>query len=339
MNATVKKWAAIGLAALTLVIVFFSWITLTGIGKYAYEEAYYSVEYYLEKDIASQIRDLASEYSYYFDENIKNKDVNKIINNCEGVIRLFAGLKNGISPAELSRALGLTSSTINVVSKYPMIEASLDDGLEYTIDMTVKEIRTAVTAANLFYKFVFFATLAALVAAIAAHLLGMKHSGIPAAIGVAVLTLIHIVVIIAVNKITDDALGEPLFALTAWPFIALAFIISSVVLWSMTGSSNAAPIDIMSLIKGGAAQKPRVLSDAWVCSECGTRSGGGVFCSNCGAKRAEMPKCPNCGTVVIGANRFCTECGTELSKDTVCAACGNKLAADEKFCPECGTKR
>lgn len=198
------------------------------------------------------------------------------------------------------------------------------------------------TGAAIFAYIFFIAMMLTIVLSLVMSLLNRKSYGLYQLAATVVEFIFTIILVIICNSQS----GYSVFAMTAWPFLALVF--SAGAFWllrsydkDLEAGGAAGSADIRSSIDDGiskfAAAAGRGINAAkgafgkpWTCPQCGTACASGAdFCPQCGAKHPEPRRCPSCGAPVPDGAAFCQKCGAKYEVVSFCPSCGKKLVNGE----------
>jgi hypothetical protein len=267
-------------------------------------------------------------------------------------------LDGSINLADWLMAAGVGGKDAKMVGRFADI---LMRGIAPTNLAFVMKVAQTAFVWRLLYVMMLIATMVSLLHAALWHLMDRRYFGVAPVAGL-VATL---AIFISFNSAFNEGLGYGFaieYRLTAWPFLALIFLLGSVALWAWYGMDapfNAGPVSLQDLrvkniARSVAAQGKSVGASVksfmgsidfpmgrtdWRCPGCGAEvDKKNNFCQKCGTPRPEPKKCSYCGGLLEEDAAFCGRCGQRYTPPRVCAGCGTMAKPDAVFCGRCGTK-
>lgn len=240
-----------------------------------------------------------------------------------------------ISPRKLLKSLDKACDVIKDLSVSPSEFGTLSSGFSKVYQM-VKEIydndyfgwydvdESVVLGCNIItwwlrVSFIFFIIIIAVsVLVLISHILNKKTAGYYLIALYAVLFIVCLVSVFALNYAIEDTFSyynfdTSLFRITWMPIFAIICSIASSICWSYAQKDYVQS----PTIQYGSANIP--YSDSNVCKNCGAPlKAEAAFCSNCGAKAEPQQQdtttvfCPNCGQSIPADTTFCPNCGNKI---------------------------
>lgn len=353
---TAKKIIAIALLALSFLMVFLPWMSI-------------SLNVVGQKFTIPKMIDYLSMYNGYSATEFKSELYEEFVDLSndmawEGVhmdpkqaMTAFDLISDSqISPLDAARICSFASNLLGETKNYLARNSQNLDGEERIIASMVTEAAGKVAFAAVLMWVLFFGSIIAFAFSLYSLIKDKKYSVVPYLCSSLVLLVIFAVMIIKVNSAIKQLIST-------FSYGAASFFSEFGINYSSSMDLNVFHLSISGILcfvfAAGAfaltilrddtiAHVPLSLSiptKKWSCPSCGSEmKASSLFCTRCGTKRPEASHCTSCGKAIEKGVAFCPHCGTPTSSrmtpppkvDTKkCPSCGHTVLVDSTICPSC----